>query len=171
MNIIDVLNDKTKKGKEKTSLISQWLLYKSLPAHESLASAQKLKGAAKATCIEALEYATKQQPAIADEAVLDFVTTTLTEKAPRIKWESAKVIGNIAQLFPAKLDQAIAHLLVNAAHDGTVVSWASAYALGEMLKLQNHNKTLLITIEAICAKEENNGVKKLYLAAIKKLEA
>jgi hypothetical protein len=170
MTIESLIHDKTKKGKEKTETISQWLLGGSLPVDELLAFAENLKDADKATCIEALEYATKQQPAIADETVLIFVTKTLVEKAPRIKWESAKVIGNIAHLFPAKLDKAINNLLLNASHQGTVVRWASAYALGEILKLKTkQHKILLPAIEAMVSGEENNGVKKIYLAALKKL--
>ena len=98
-----------------------------------------------------------------------FVTKTLTENAPRVKWESAKVVGNIAHLFPTKLSKAISNLLTNSEYDGTVVRWAAAFALGEILKLKTkHNKDLLPAIEAICDREQENGVKKKYLDAIKK---
>ena len=94
----------------------------------------------------------------------------LTAKAPRVKWESAKVVGNIAHLYPAKLDTAIMHLLANTNHDGTVVRWSAAFALGEILKLKTkHNSSLLSRIEKICDQEEKNSIKKIYQAAIKKL--
>lgn len=169
MTIEELLNDKTKKVKEKTETISKWLLDGSLPIDELIAFAEKSKDSEKATCIEAIEYTTKQNSKLADDRVFSFVTKTLTEKAPRVKWESAKVIGNIAHLFPAKLNKAIGNLLTNSEYDGVVVRWASAYALGEILKLKTkHNKDLLPTIEAICDREEDNGVKKKYLEAIKK---
>jgi len=169
MTIEELIKDKTVKAKEKTEIISKWILEGSLPLEELLAFAEKQKDSEKATCIEAIEYATKQNPKIADESVLEFVTQTLTAKAPRVKWESAKVIGNIAHWFPQKLDQAITNLHVNTEHEGTVVRWSAAFALGEILKLKTkHNKDLLPALEAISAKEEKNSIRKIYLDAIKK---
>lgn len=169
MTIDELLKDKTKKVKEKTETISKWLLDGSMSTDELIVFAEKSKDSEKATCIEAFEYATRQNPKIADENVLSFVTEMLTEKAPKIKWESAKVIANIAQLFPEKLNVALERLLINSEHDGTVVRWATAYALGEILKLKTtHNESLLPKLEALCEKETENGVKKKYSNAIKK---
>jgi len=169
MTIDELLKDKAIKPKEKTEIIGKWILDKSLPVDELIAYAEIQKDTAKATCIEAIEFATKQNSNIADETVLTFVTSTLAEKAPRIKWESAKVIGNIAHLFPTKLQKSIENLLTNTEHEGTVVRWSSAFALGEILKLKTkHNKDLLPIIETIYEKEEKNSIKKIYLDSIKK---
>lgn len=168
MNIVELIKDKAIKPKEKTEMISKWLLDGTLSTKDLIEFADKGKDPEKATYIEAIEFATKQNPGIANEDVFAFVTKTLTEKAPRIKWESAKVAGNIAHLFPAKLDATIANLLSNSEHAGTVVRWSAAYALGEILKLKTkYNKDLLPAIEAICDREEKNSIKKIYLAAIK----
>jgi len=107
MKIDELLKDKTKKQKDKIEIISKWILDNSLPIDELIAFAENQKDPAKATCIEAIEYATKQNPNIANETVLIFVTNTLTAKAPRVKWESTRVIGNIAHLFPEKLEKPI----------------------------------------------------------------
>lgn len=172
MTIGGLLNDKTIKSKEKTETISKWILDNSLPIDELIAFAEKQKDPVKATCIEAIEYATQQNPNISDETVLVFVTQMLTEKAPRIKWESAKVIGNIAHLFPAKLEKSIANLLANTENEGTVVRWSAAFALGEILKLKTKdNAELLSAITHICEKEEKNSIRKIYLAAIKKTKS
>lgn len=169
MTITELLNDKTKKIKVKTETISKWLLDGSMPVYELIAFAEKAKDSEKATCIEAIEYATKQNTKIADENVFAFVIKMLKDKAPRVKWESARVIGNIAYLFPAKLGKAISNLLANSEYDGTVVRWAAAYALGEILKLKTkHNKNLLPAIEIICEREKDNAIKKKYFDAIKK---
>lgn len=171
MNIGELLKDKVLKPKDKTEAISQLLLDGKLGPKDLIEFAAGEKDAAKATCIEALEYATKQTPSIADLGVLLFVTKSLTEKAPRIKWESAKVIGNIAQLFRTSLDEPISNLLANSAHDGTVVRWSAAFALGEIVKLKTaHNNDLIPAIEAICEREEKNSIKKIYLAALKALQ-
>ncbi len=169
MTIEELFKDKSVKAKEKTDIISKWILDRSLPADELIAFAEKAKDPVKATCVEALEYATKQKPDIADETILTFVTSTLPEKAPRIKWESAKVIGNIAHLFPDQLEKPISGLLANTGHEGTVVRWSAAFALGEILKLKTkYNTDLLPTLESISGKEEKSSIKKIYLDAIKK---
>ncbi|MDF1673083.1 MAG: hypothetical protein P1U41_06235 [Vicingaceae bacterium] len=170
MNIEDLLKDKTRKPKEKTQIISDWILKNELPIDELLAFAENSKDSVKATCIEAIEYSTKENPKISDEIVLDFVLQTLNEKAPRVIWESAKVIGNIIHLYPNKIDIAIKNLIVTTKHSGTVVRWSAAYALSEILKLRtNANKTLLPTIESIMDKEEKNSIKKIYQKAIKEV--
>ena len=169
MTIAELLQDKTKKTKEKVETISNWLLQGSLPLDELIVFAEKAKETEKGTCIEAIEFATRKDPTIADENVFAFATKSLADFVPRVKWESAKIIGHTAKHFPTKLAKPITHLLANAKDKGTVVRWASAFALGEILKLQTkHNKELLPAIEAICEKEEDNGVKKKYLDAIKK---
>lgn len=170
MTIEELFNDKTSKPKEKVEILSNWVLDRTLPVDELIAFAERSKDPVKASCIEALEFATKQNPSFAGEEMLDFVTKTLTEKAPRIKWESAKVVGNVAHLFSDNLENAIGHLLENASHEGTVVRWSSAFALGEILKLKTgYNSDLLPKVEVIIEKEEKNSIRKIYLDAIKKM--
>lgn len=169
MTIEQVFQDKTIKAKAKVATIGQWLSANELPVDELLAYAEKQKAADKATCIEAIEYATKSSPAIADENLLAFVTQSLKDAEPRVKWESARVIGNIAKQFPAQLAPSIKNLLLNTDNPGTVVRWATAYALAEILKLKTAaNGKLLPAIEALCEKEADDGVKKKYLDGIKK---
>ena len=169
MDITALLNDKGLKPKVKTETLSSWLLDNKITVDKLTAFAETAKDPAKATCIEALEFATKQKPTIANKKSFQFVSQTLTAKAPRVKWESAKVIGNTAHLFTDKLDDAIKNLLDNSEHEGTVVRWSAAFALGEILKLKTkRNKDLFPAIEAICEREEKNSIKKIYLDAIKK---
>jgi len=171
MQLDELFNDRSLKQKAKTELLSKSLLEKKLSIENLIEFAEKAKDVEKATCIEALEYATKQNPGIAIETCIKFVSDALTEKAPRVKMESAKVIGNIAHMFPTKLNKAIGNLLINSEDSGTVVRWAAAYALGEILKLKTkHNKDLLPTIEAICDRERDNAIKKKYQDAIKKIK-
>jgi hypothetical protein len=171
VTIFELINDQSKKAKAKVETIGKSLSNNSLTTAQLIAFAEKANDTEKATCIEALEYATKQNPELADETVWVFVTKALTHDAPRVKWESAKVIANIAHRFSEKLDKAVGNLLVNSEHNGTVVRWATALALGEILKLKTkHNKELLPTIEAIYQREQDSGVKKKYLDALKKVK-
>lgn len=168
MDISTLLNDKTVKAKSKSETIGNWLLEKVVSPGEVKTFAEKSKDPDKATCIEALEFASKKNPAIVDQNCFLFVSQSLIDKAPRIKWESAKVIGNTAHLFTKKLNTAIKHLLLNTEHDGAVVRWSTAFALGEILKLKTkHNKGLLPAIESICKREEKNSIRKIYLNALK----
>ncbi|WP_316734876.1 hypothetical protein [Pedobacter aquatilis] len=172
MSIEQLFQDKTVKAKAKVATIGNWLLNEELPIEELLAYAEKQKASSdKATCIEALEYATKTTPAIATESLFTYVTEALKNDEPRIKWESAKVIGNIAKLFSTHLETAIQNLLLNAENNGTVVRWATASALAEILKLKTEsNNALTPKIESLCELEEDNGVKKKYLDALKKVK-
>lgn len=169
MDIEKILSDKQVKAKAKTETISKLLVEEKIDINELMKIAQSSKPI-KAICIEAIEFATKSNPEIASSACLEFVCTTLTEKAPRVKWESAKVIGNIAHLYPDKLDDTIKNLLTNTEYDGTVVRWSAAFALGQIIKLKTkRNKILIPAIEAICKREEQNSIRKIYLDALKKV--
>lgn len=169
MNLEELMKDKVLKPKEKTETISSWLLNSTLKAHDLIEFASGLKDPDKATCIEAMEFATKQQPSIITKNEFDFVSAALTDKAPRVKWESAKVIGNTASLFPDQLDETIVNLLQNSEHKGTVVRWSAAYALGRIIQLKTpHNKDLIPAAETICNREEKNSIRKIYLDALKK---
>ncbi|PKF74835.1 hypothetical protein [Chryseobacterium sp. PMSZPI] len=169
MTIEELFKDKTTKSKEKTEIISKWIIDSSLPTDELIAFAEQSKDPIKGACIEAIEYATKLNSNLADEAIFSFVTSSLTEKTPKIKWESAKVIGNTAHLFSENLGSTISNLLANTDNEGTVVRWSAAFALGEILKLKTlHNTTLLPALENISEKEEKDSIKKIYWDAIKK---
>ncbi len=169
MEFIQVLKDKTIKGKEKTELISQQILSETIGIDELFSQFGNLKDPEIATCIEALEYATKINPAIATENSLNHLIETLLHKAPRIKWESAKVIGNIIHKYPEKIDIAVNNLLKNTEDSGTVVRWSAAFALGQILLLKTkHNHDLIPKINAIIEREEKNSIKKIYQTALKK---
>lgn len=171
MNLTELLNDKSIKAKGKVIQISEWLTKGTLPTDELLAYVEKQNPSNKATCIEAIEFATKDKPALGDESEFLFVTKMLKENEPRVKWESAKVICNTAHLHPKKLKGTIDHLLINANYDGTVVRWATAMALGKILTLKtDQNKTLLPILEKLCAKEKENSIQKKYQDAFKKVK-
>jgi len=170
MNFVELFKSKTVKSKERTEQLAHWLMDNPKQINKLVDFAAKSKDEEKATCIESIELATKAQPAIVDAPTLKFIINSLPEKAPRVKWESARVIGNVANLQVANLDLAISPLLKNAIHEGTLVRWSAAYALGEIIKQKSIlNKQLLPTIEKLIDSEEKNSIKKIYAQAIKKL--
>lgn len=171
MTVENILNDKSLKAKDKTENISRGILDRKINLNDLLKTAEISKDPNKATCIEALEFATKIDPGIATKDCFRFVSKTLTAKAPRVKWESAKVIGNTAHLYIKGLDEALSNLLANTEHEGTVVRWSAAFALGEIIKLKTkYNKELIPAIEQICANEEKNSIKKIYLKALSQVK-
>ena len=144
------------------------LLGEEVSVADVIKTAKTSKASDKGTCIEAIEFATKAKPELASLECLKFVTGTLLDNAPRVRWESAKVIGNIAHLYPTKLDKAIGNLLPNSEFPGTVVRWSAAFALGEIVKLRTKwNKELIPAVEAIIRRDPDNAIKKIYQAALK----
>lgn len=171
MNLKDFFADKQLKPKQKTETLSKYLLEKNIELNVVIDFAEKSKDAIKATCIEAVEYATKINPSIINKNCFDFVANNLLAKAPRIKWESAKVIGNTAHLFANNLEETIANLLENSKHDGTVVRWSAAYAITQIALLKTKQQQQLIEkIKEIADKEEKPSIKKIYLQVLKKLK-
>ena len=168
MEIEDILADKQIKAKAKVESISTLLQNGKVSLDEVIKVAKVAKDSNKGTCIEAIQFATKARPDIASLECLKFVTEALLDKAPRVKWESAKVIGTIAHVFPDKLDKAIGNLLINTEFPGTVVRWSAAFALSEIVKLDGkRNKDLVPAIEVIVRREDDNAIKKIYQAALK----
>lgn len=121
----------------------------------------------KGICMEVMEYASKDNPELA-APYIDDIISYLDFDAPRVKWEAARVIANIAQQHPDKATKATNKLLINSNDKGTVVRWSAAFALGEIAKSTN-DKKLIATIEQLAHKEQNNGVKNVYLKLLKQI--
>lgn len=169
MNLTETFKDNSVKPKERTEELSQWLSSNPSKVSEILEFAKLSKDAVKARCIEVVEYATKTKPQVCSPDFFDFVSESLAEKSPAIKREAARVIGNVAKLYPTKIEFALTGLLNNSEHEGTVVRWAAAFAIGEIIKLNTpFNKDLIPVVQAICEREEKNSIQKIYLSAIKK---
>jgi HEAT repeat protein len=164
-----VLFDKMLKPSQKPGLLSNMLLESPSLVAELVILAGRAKDPDKANCIEALEHASLANPGIANDECFSLVVESLGSKAPRVKWESARVIANVAHRFPSRLPEAIPGLLANTEDPGTVVRWSAAFALGAILKLKTSlNPGILPAIEAIVEREEKNSIRKIYLEAIKK---
>lgn len=167
--IEQVFKDKNYKLKEKTIILSDFLINKIISINQIIEYALQTKDDShKATCIEAIEFVTSKEPKIIDLQTFMFVVESLNSKAPRIKWESAKVVSNTASLFENHFEIVIPYLLQNANHKGTVVRWSTAKALSTILCLKTkHNDNLLYQVKIICDKEEKDSIKKIYKAALK----
>lgn len=168
MNLAIFFSDMTIKAKQKTEKLCEALVSGTISGDELLAFASSAKPPVKATCIEAIEFATRTSSNKIDKRLFAFAVESLNDKAPRMKWEAAKLIGNTAKDFKKHLDDAIHCLLINTEDEGTVVRWSAAFALSEILKLNTQwNEALIPAIEAIINREEKSSIKKIYLSAMK----
>jgi HEAT repeat protein len=169
MSLEIILFDKSLKPSQKPGLLSKFLLENPQQVNELVLLAIKAKDADKANCIEALEHATLSNPEIATEECFNLVVESLASKAPRVKWESARVIANTAHRFQSRLPEAVPNLLANTEDPGTVVRWSAATALAAIVKQKTTlNNTLLPALESLAEKEEKNSIRKIYLDGIKK---
>jgi ribosomal 30S subunit maturation factor RimM len=124
----------------------------------------------KGNCIEAIELVTEERPETL-VPYLDFIVEQINHDAPRVKWESARAIGNMAKYYSDKLIDAIPKLLMNTTDSGTVVRWSAAQALTEIAKYNSKIRNeLIVKFNGILKKEDNAGVKNVYKKALKFLE-
>ncbi len=164
--------DKALKPKEKIETLCGKLIAGEITFSGVIEFAREAKDPVKASCIESFEFVSKEQPEKCSIEAIEFAVKNLGAKAPRIKWESAKVIGNLAAKYPDIAINALPALIANSDFDGTVVRWAAAYAIGEIIKLQLPiNASLLPQVNSIIEREEKDSIKKIYKQALKKIGA
>ena len=121
----------------------------------------------KGTCADVMKHVSKDNPDIVAPYINDIIEY-INYKTPRVKWGVPESIGNISQKFPKEVEKSIPKLLINTKDESTVVRWCTAYALSEIAK--NNPKSineLVPKFNEIIKKEKNNGVKNVYLKALK----
>jgi hypothetical protein len=119
------------------------------------------------TCADVIEAVSKENPDLVAPYV-DVLIGYISYKAPHVKWATSETIGNLSKSHCVQTEKAIPHLLANTTDKGTVVRWAAAFALGEIAKnCPDARGALLPKIDEILKTEENNGVKNVYLKALK----
>lgn len=170
MTKIDEILKLKKKPKEILNLLAEKLKSNKKLLADLIRCFENGTTSEKGNCMEAIEFVTKQEPEFAENC-LDFVIEHINDKAPRVKWETARIIGNVAQRFPEKVKEAIPKLLENSQDKCTVVRWSAAFAL---TKIANSNpelqKKLFAKFNEIVKRESNKGVRNVYLKYLKDVE-
>lgn len=170
MNTITEILQSKIKPKEKVTLLAKKITENKSATKELIACFENGSDSDRGNCMEAVEYAVEQDPSIA-KYYLDFAINNLHDKAPRVKWEAGKIIGNAAKRFPEETSKAITDLLENTKDKGTVVRWSAAFALTEIaMSNPKTQKDLIPKFESIVKKEASNGVKKFYIKTLKSLQ-
>jgi hypothetical protein len=107
------------------------------------------------------------------EIIAPYIGTLIShinDKVPKVKWGTQEAIGNLSAKYPKETEQAIPKILLNTKDDSTVVKWCAAYALSEIAKNNPAARAMLVPkMREIVLTEKNNGVKNVYLKAIKKI--
>lgn len=170
-NLLQEIRNSTKKPKELLQYLANLIVQNPFLLNEFDESIESANNdVEKGTLVESLEYVSKEHPELVIPQ-LPLIIECLKSNAPRVKWESSRVIANVAKDFPKEATKAVKHLLFNTKDKSTVVRWSTALALGEILKSSQSNRaSLQQEIEALIAKEQNNGVKNVYIKAIKCLK-
>lgn len=168
MDIVQMLNDKSIKAIEKRAKLVDLLMEKKVTIQELDALSGTLNDKQLVSVLEAIEAITQQTPELANKDYLLFAGRYILADNNSLKREAARIVGNLAHRFPDDLDQPIKDLLENTKHDGTVVRWSSAYALGRIVALPQYaNSPLFDTVTDIWEKESENGVKNQYAKGLK----
>ncbi len=118
--------------------------------------------------LEAIEEVSRSKEFVLEEEYLKLSERYILSSDPSCKREASRIVGNLAAAFPENLDHAITALLQNANHDGTVIRWASAYALSRIVIIPRYARgPLFEEISDLYEKEKENGVKNQYAKALK----
>jgi len=170
MSTIERILKSRNKPKEKVDTLAKEVKENRISIKQLIAYFEIGSVSEKGSCIEAIERIAREKPEIILPHI-DFIIDHINDQAPKVKWETARVIGNFSQKYPNEVAKAIPKLLLNAKDAGTVVRWSAAFALTEIAK--NHlklRKELVPRFKEIAEKEKNKGVKNLYVKALKILE-
>ena len=170
METIREILDSKRKPKEIVSVSAERILQNPKLFNELMTILQTGSDVQKGTCADIMKHVTAEKPEIA-EPFIDELIVFINYKAPRVKWGIPESIGNIAKKSSHKVEKAIPFLLKNTSennNNSTVIRWCAAYALSEIAKASGDMK-LLTKIRDISEKETNNGVKNVYLKALKQI--
>lgn len=169
MNLLDEIRNSKKKPKELVADLVE-VVKKDKKLLEQIPECLKIgNDVERGNCLWMLTDISKEQPEWL-EPYIEMVVDYINDKAPRVKWEADETLANLAEKYPDKVGKAVDKLLINTKDKGTVVRWSAALALGEIAKYNlKLRPSLLKQIDNILKKEVNNGVKNVYLRALKEI--
>ena len=161
------------KPKEKQIKLVEAVTQKKISAKQFVVFFESASDVNKGTCADAMKHISTKKPEIL-APYIDILIEYINDRLPRVKWGVPEAIGNMAKKYPDKAAKAIPYLLKNTTDDKintTVIKWCAAFALSEIAKYNiKSRKQLLPIFEKIIEREKNNGVKNVYVKALKAIE-
>jgi hypothetical protein len=173
MDRIEAILRSSLKPKEKQVRLAEAICKGRMDVEEFMEFFRMAPDPDKGTCADVMKHVSEQRPEIL-APVIEILVEYINYKAPRVKWGVPEAIGNLAKKYPDKVTDAIPYLLRNTVENRTnttVIRWCAAFGLSEIAK---HNpkaqKDLVPKIKEIIKKEKNNGVRNVYIKALKSIE-
>jgi hypothetical protein len=164
----EVLSEKSK-PKEKVDKITRIIIEKPDNINNLISNFMQGSNVDKGTYATVLKQVSSTNPEIV-EPFIDELFDYINHKSNRVKWGIPETVGNLAEKYPKRVEKAIPNLLRNTEDKSTVVRWCAAYALSNIaLHNLDVREELVGKINLIVEKEENNGVKNVYIKALKKI--
>jgi len=126
----------------------------------------------KGTCADVMKNVSAQDPEIL-APYIDKLIEYINYPLSRVKWGVPEAIGNMSKRYPDETAKAVPYLLKNTTDEKqntTVIKWCAAFALTEIAKFNKKTgRELLPIFNDIVERETNNGVKNVYLKAMKSI--
>ena len=158
------------KHKEKVVLITEKILISEITIDDLVELLQDGNKVEKGTSAEVMKFVSKEKPELLISKI-DILLEYVNFPVNRVKWGIPETIGNLAQKYPKEVEKTIPKLLINTEEKSTVIRWCAAYALSEIAKHNIDKREELVALfQKLIAQEQNNGVKNVYLKAIKHIE-
>ncbi len=171
MNIQETIQNWNKKPKELVKFLTKSVLKEKNLFPQLIEILKTGSDVDKGICADIMKHVSAEKPEIF-VPYIDKLIEYINYKLPRVKWGIPESIGNIAKKYPDKVEKTVPYLLKNSVENKentTVIRWCAAHALSEIAK-SSKKKELIIKIKDLSKKETNNGVKNVYLKALKILE-
>jgi hypothetical protein len=167
--IEDILQAKAKPKEIQIRLVEA-IVQKTIPVQDFVEYFESAPKVAKGTCADVMKHVSAQNPEIL-APYIDTLTTYINKELPRVKWGISEAIGNMAKSHPDQVAEAIPSLLKNTTDDianTTVIKWCAAFALAEIAKYNfKTRKQLLPIFSELINSEKNNGVRNVYVKALR----
>ncbi len=167
--IAEILGSKSK-PKEKQNRLVAALLSGEIPAGELIAFFEAANNTDKGACADAFKHISERNPELL-APYIDLLISYINHPLPRVKWGVPETIGILTRFYPRQTARAIPSLLKNTNENPvntTVIRWCAAYALGEIAKFHPASREQLLPVfEHLIQSEQNNGVRNVYVKALK----
>lgn len=171
MTIRQIIDDKSVKRLEKRTVLVEGIINRNFDFSAVSAACSLLPEKKISLLLEAIEEVSRSKEFFLEEDYLKLSENYILSSDPSCKREASRIVGNLAAAFPEDLDRAISALLQNADDEGTVIRWASAYALSRIVIIPQYARgPLFEQISDLYEKEKETGVKNQYGKALKKAQ-
>jgi hypothetical protein len=169
MKIEEIIQQRIK-PKEKQTMLVDAIVSKAISTDDFIIFFESASDTDKGLCADVMKHVSAQSSSML-VPYIDILVHYINYKASRVKWGVPETFGNMAKDYPDIVEKSIPYLLENITDNKintTVIKWCSAFALGEIAKYNHRSRKQLIPIfEKYIQEEKNNGVRNVYIKAMK----